>query len=108
MEKYYWRNIQRRESNTIKVGSLNVGGNSPISVQSMTNTKTSDASKTIIQVKELESAGADLVRISCPDKESTKSLKEIIKNINVPIIADIHFHYKRAIEAAEALSLIHI
>ena len=102
MEKYYWRNIERRESNSIKVGSLTVGGNSPISVQSMTNTKTSDAEKTISQVKELEDAGADLVRISCPDKDSTVSLKEIIKNINVPIIADIHFHYKRAIEAADA------
>ena len=102
MEKYYWRNIERRESNSIKVGSLTVGGNSPISVQSMTNTKTSDAEKTISQVKELEDAGADLVRISCPDKDSTVSLKEIIKNINAPIIADIHFHYKRAIEAAEA------
>ena len=93
MEKYYWRNIERRESNSIKVGSLTVGGNSPISVQSMTNTKTSDAEKTISQVKELEDAGADLVRISCPDKDSTESLKEIIKSINVPIIA---------------LSLIHI
>ena len=102
MEKYYWRNIERRKSNSINVGSLTVGGNSPISVQSMTNTKTSDADKTISQVKELEDAGADLVRISCPDKDSTESLKEIIKSINVPIIADIHFHYKRAIEAAEA------
>ena len=102
MEKYYWRNIERRKSNSINVGSLTVGGNSPISVQSMTNTKTSDADKTIRQVKELEDAGADLVRISCPDKDSTESLKEIIKSINVPIIADIHFHYKRAIEAAEA------
>ena len=101
MEKYYWKNIERRESNSIKVGSLTVGGNSPISVQSMTNTKTTDANKTINQVKELEDAGADLVRISCPDKDSTSSLKEIIKNINVPIIADIHFHYKRAIEAAK-------
>ena len=102
MEKYYWRDIKRRESNTIKVGSLTVGGNSPISVQSMTNTKTSDAEKTIKQVKELEEAGADLVRISCPDKESTFSLREIVNNVTVPIIADIHFHYKRAIEAAEA------
>ncbi len=102
MEKYYWRNIERRKSNSIHVGSLTVGGNSPISVQSMTNTKTSDANKTISQVKELEDAGADLVRISCPDKDSTESLREIIKSIKVPIIADIHFHYKRAIEAAEA------
>ena len=102
MEKYYWRDIKRRESNTIKVGSLTVGGNSPISVQSMTNTKTSDADKTIKQVKELEDAGADLVRISCPDKESTSSLREIVDNVTVPIIADIHFHYERAIEAAEA------
>ena len=102
MEKYYWRDIKRRESNTIKVGSLTVGGNSPISVQSMTNTKTSDADKTIKQVKELEDAGADLVRISCPDKESTSSLRKIVDNVTVPIVADIHFHYKRAIEAAES------
>ena len=75
MEKYYWRNIERRESNSIKVGSLTVGGNSPISVQSMTNTKTSDAEKTISQVRELEDAGADLVRISCPAKDSSEYLK---------------------------------
>ena len=102
MEEYYWRNIDRRKSNVIAVGSLNVGGDSPISVQSMTNTITSDVSATLNQIKQLEEAGADLIRISCPDKDSTEALKKIIPECNVPIIADIHFHYKRAIEAAEA------
>ena len=102
MENYYWRNIERRNSNVISVGSLNIGGSSPISVQSMTNTNTSDVLATVKQVKQLEEAGADLVRISCPDEDSTKALKKIIPECSVPIIADIHFHYKRAIEAAEA------
>ena len=102
MENYYWRNIERRNSNVISVGSLNIGGNSPISVQSMTNTNTSDVLATVKQVKQLEEAGADLVRISCPDGDSTKALKKIIPECSVPIVADIHFHYKRAIEAAEA------
>ena len=102
MENYYWRNIERRNSNVISVGSLNIGGNSPISVQSMTNTNTSDILATVKQVKQLEEAGADLVRISCPDGDSTKALKKIIPDCSVPIVADIHFHYKRAIEAAEA------
>ena len=102
MEEYYWRNIDRRKSNAISVGSLNIGGDSPISVQSMTNTITSDVSATLNQIKQLEEAGADLIRISCPDKDSTEALKKIIPECNVPIIADIHFHYKRAIEAAEA------
>ena len=102
MENYYWRNIERRNSNVISVGSLNIGGNSPISVQSMTNTNTSDILATVKQVKQLEEAGADLVRISCPDGDSTKALKKIIPECSVPIVADIHFHYKRAIEAAEA------
>ena len=102
MENYYWRNIERRNSNVISVGSLNIGGSSPISVQSMTNTNTSDVLATVKQVKQLEEAGADLVRISCPDGDSTKALKKIIPECSVPIIADIHFHYKRAIEAAEA------
>ena len=105
MEKYYWRSIERRESKPIKVGPLPIGGDSPISVQSMTNTKTSNIKDTIKQVKELEEAGADLVRISCPDEDSTSSLRKIISNVKVPIIADIHFHYKRAIEAAEACLL---
>ena len=102
MENYYWRNIERRNSNVISVGSLNIGGNSPISVQSMTNTNTSDILATVKQVKQLEEAGADLVRISCPDEDSTKALKKIVPDCSVPIVADIHFHYKRAIEAAEA------
>ena len=102
MENYYWRNIERRNSNVISVGSLNIGGSSPISVQSMTNTNTSDVLATVKQVKQLEDAGADLVRISCPDGDSTKALKKIIPECSVPIVADIHFHYKRAIEAAEA------
>ena len=102
MENYYWRNIERRNSNVISVGSLNIGGSCPISVQSMTNTNTSDVLATVKQVKQLEEAGADLVRISCPDGDSTKALKKIIPECSVPIVADIHFHYKRAIEAAEA------
>ena len=102
MENYYWRNIERRNSNVISVGSLNIGGSYPISVQSMTNTNTSDVLATVKQVKQLEEAGADLVRISCPDGDSTKALKKIIPECSVPIVADIHFHYKRAIEAAEA------
>ena len=102
MENYYWRNIERRNSNVISVGSLNIGGSSPISVQSMTNTNTSNVLATVKQVKQLEEAGADLVRISCPDGDSTKALKKIIPECSVPIVADIHFHYKRAIEAAEA------
>ena len=102
MENYYWRNIERRNSNVISVGSLNIGGSSPISVQSMTNTNTSDVLATVKQVKQLEEAGADLVRISCPDGDSTKALKKIIPDCSVPVVADIHFHYKRAIEAAEA------
>ena len=78
-----------------------MGGDSEISVQSMTNTLTTEVKKTIEQILSLEKAGADIVRVSCPDENSTKSLKEIVKEVNVPIVADIHFHYKRAIEAAE-------
>lgn len=94
--------IARRKTKVVNVGRVLVGGSNPISVQSMTNTKTSDITGTINQVKQLENAGADIVRISCPDKESTAALKTIIKNVDVPIVADIHFHYRRAIEAAEA------
>lgn len=97
-----YRDIHRRESRQIMVGNVPVGGGAPISVQSMTNTLTTDAKATIGQVLGLEEAGADMVRVSCPDKESTVALKEIVREVNVPIIADIHFHYKRAIEAAEA------
>ena len=92
-----WREIQRKKTKKIKVGNVDVGGDAPISVQSMTNTPTNDVKQTINQVRELEDAGADLVRISCPDEESSTALKKIIKEVNVPIIADIHFHYKRAI-----------
>ena len=95
------RIINRKKTKEIKVGKVSVGGNSLITVQSMTNTLTTDVKNTINQIKELEDAGADIVRVSCPDENSTKSLKEIISNVGVPIVADIHFHYKRAIEAAQ-------
>ncbi len=97
-----YREIQRRKSRVVMVGSVPVGGDEPITVQSMTNTPTSDAAATIAQVRALEEAGADIVRVSCPDVESTAALKEIVRASGVPIVADIHFHYKRAIEAAEA------
>ncbi len=95
------RVINRRKTREIKVGNVSVGGNSLISVQSMTNTLTTDIKSTISQIRLLEEAGADIVRVSCPDEDSTKSLKQIIKEVNIPIVADIHFHHKRAIEAAE-------
>ena len=95
------RVIIRKITKEINVGNIKVGGNAPISVQSMTNTLTTDIKGTINQIHSLEDAGADIVRVSCPDEESTKALKEIIKEVTVPIVADIHFHYKRAIEAAE-------
>ena len=97
-----WRDIDRRKSRQIMVGNVPVGGDAPIAVQSMTNTPTSDAAATIEQVRQLEEAGADIVRVSCPDVASTAALKEIVRAVKVPIVADIHFHYKRAIEAAEA------
>jgi (E)-4-hydroxy-3-methylbut-2-enyl-diphosphate synthase len=97
-----YRQIHRRKSRQIMVGPLAVGGDAPISVQSMTNTLTTDVAATVAQVLAMEEAGADLVRISCPNEESTAALKDIIKQVHVPIVADIHFHYKRAIEAAEA------
>jgi len=97
-----WRAIDRRPSRKIRVGKVEVGGDAPITVQSMTNTLTADAQATINQVRELEEAGADIVRVSCPDQESTAALDAIVKASNVPIVADIHFHYKRAIEAANA------
>ncbi len=95
------RIIKRKKTKEIKVGNVSVGGNSTISVQSMTNTLTTDIKETIKQINDLEEAGADIVRVSCPDEHSTKALKNIVKEVNVPIVADIHFHYKRAIEAAE-------
>jgi len=97
-----YRDISRRKSRKIRVGSVQVGGDAPISVQSMTNTVTADARATIDQVRALEEAGADIVRVSCPDEDSTRALKAIVKAANLPIVADIHFHYRRAIEAAEA------
>ena len=97
-----WRAIQRRPTRKIRVGSVEVGGDAPITVQSMTNTLTADAQATINQVRALEEAGADIVRVSCPDEESTAAFSAIVKASKVPLVADIHFHYKRGIEAAEA------
>ena len=97
-----FRNIVRRKTRKIKVGKIEVGGDAPISVQSMTNTLTTDTKSTIKQINELYEAGADIVRVSCPDKDSSLALKNIIKEVNVPIVADVHFHYKRAIEAANS------
>jgi len=95
-----FREIKRKKTNKIKVGKVEVGGDALISVQSMTNTLTTNIDATIKQINQLEEAGADIVRVSCPDQESSFALKKIIKEVNVPIVADIHFHYKRAIEAA--------
>jgi (E)-4-hydroxy-3-methylbut-2-enyl-diphosphate synthase len=97
-----WRAIQRRPSRQIRVGSVLVGGGAPISVQSMTNTPTTDAAATIDQIRRLEEAGADIVRVSCPDEESTAAFRTIAREAVVPLVADIHFHYKRGIEAAQA------
>lgn len=97
-----WRQIQRRKSRQIRVGSVLVGGDAPITVQTMTNTSTADAKATIEQIRRAEEAGADIVRVSCPDEESTAALGEIVRAAQVPIVADIHFHYRRAIEAAKA------
>jgi (E)-4-hydroxy-3-methylbut-2-enyl-diphosphate synthase len=97
-----WRRIDRRKSRQIMVGKVPIGGDAPIAVQSMTNTLTADAAATIDQVRKLEEAGADIVRVSCPDVESTAALSTIVKASKVPIVADIHFHYKRGIEAAKA------
>ena len=97
-----WRNIDRRKSRQIHVGSVPVGGDAPIAVQTMTNTPTTDIKATIAQVQACAEAGADIVRVSVPDEASSKALKEIVRESPVPIVADIHFHYKRGIEAAEA------
>ena len=96
-----FRDINRRKTKVINIGKVKIGGDNPISVQSMTNTLTTNVKATINQINEIYEGGADLVRVSCPDEGSSKSLREIVKNVEVPIIADIHFHYKRAIEAAE-------
>ncbi|WP_294120707.1 flavodoxin-dependent (E)-4-hydroxy-3-methylbut-2-enyl-diphosphate synthase [Sphingomonas sp.] len=97
-----WRDISRRQSRQIMVGSVAVGGDAPVTVQTMTNTPTSDAKATIDQIRRCEEAGVDIIRVSCPDVESTAALKEIVRAASVPIVADIHFHYKRALEAAGA------
>jgi (E)-4-hydroxy-3-methylbut-2-enyl-diphosphate synthase len=97
-----YRDIARRKSRQIRVGSVLVGGDAPISVQTMTNTLTADAAATIKQIQEVEAAGCDIVRVSCPDEESTAALPQIVKEAKIPIVADIHFHYKRGIEAAKA------
>lgn len=97
-----FRDIKRRKTKKIKVGKVEIGGDAPISVQSMTNTLTTDVDATIKQVNELTEAGADIVRVSCPDQDSSLALKKILKHVDVPIVADIHFHYKRAIEAANS------
>ena len=96
-----FRDIKRKITKEITVGDVKVGGKNPISVQSMTNTLTKDIKKTINQINQISEVGADIVRVSCPDEESAKALKEIAKHASIPIVADIHFHYKRAIEAAE-------
>ena len=97
-----WRAIDRRSSRQIHVGRVPVGGDAPIAVQSMTNTLTADAAATIDQIRQLEEAGADIVRVSCPTADATAALRQIVREARVPIVADIHFHYKRALEAADA------
>ncbi|MDC3126560.1 flavodoxin-dependent (E)-4-hydroxy-3-methylbut-2-enyl-diphosphate synthase [Candidatus Pelagibacter sp.] len=96
-----FRDIRRRKTKVISVGDVKIGGDNPISVQSMTNTLTTNVKATINQINDITEEGADIVRVSCPDVESTKALKEIVKHVSIPVVADIHFHYKRAIEAAE-------
>ena len=96
-----FRDIKRKKTKVINVGDVKIGGDNPITVQSMTNTLTTDIKATIKQINDIHNEGADLVRVSCPDESSSKALREIVKNVDIPIIADIHFHYKRAIEAAE-------
>src|ERR1700743_2426027 len=97
-----YQEIVRPKSRRVMVGSVPVGDGAPIPVQTMTNTLTADADATIAQIKRCEEAGVDIIRVSCPDEDSTKALHKIVKASKVPIVADIHFHYKRAIEAAEA------
>src|SRR5258708_24457563 len=97
-----YRDIVRRKSRQVMVGPVPVGGGAPITVQTMTNTLTADAEATIAQIRRCEEAGVDIIRVSCPDEESTRALHKIVKASKVPIVADIHFHYKRALEAADA------
>ena len=96
-----FRDIKRRKTKVIKVGNVKIGGDNPISIQSMTNNLTTDVKATIKQINKIAEEGADIVRVSCPDKESSFAMKEIVKHISIPVVADIHFHYKRAIEADE-------
>ena len=96
-----YRDIKRKKTKVINVGNVKIGGDNPISVQSMTNTLTTNIKETIKQINDIAEEGADIVRVSCPDKESSAALKEIVKHVSIPVVADIHFHYKRAIEAAE-------
>jgi (E)-4-hydroxy-3-methylbut-2-enyl-diphosphate synthase len=97
-----YREIHRRKSRQISVGKVKVGGDAPITVQSMTNALTTDVDATVRQIHDLEEAGCDIVRVSCPDEESSRALKDIVRQVTIPVVADIHFHYKRAIEAAES------
>ena len=97
-----YQDIERRKSRQIMVGRVPVGGDAPISVQTMTNTLTHDVAATVAQIRRAEKAGVDIVRVSCPDQESALALKEIVRQVEVPVVADIHFHYKRAIEAAQS------
>ncbi len=97
-----YQQITRRKSRQISVGNVKVGGDAPITVQTMTNTLTTDVDATVAQILRAEAAGVDIVRVSCPDEESTAALKHIVRQVNVPVVADIHFHYKRGIEAAQA------
>src|SRR5258706_13543255 len=97
-----YRDTARRKSKQIHVGPVAIGADAPISVQTMTNTVTGDVRATIDQIRQIEEAGADIVRVSCPDEDATKAMKAIVKASRIPIVADIHFHYKRAIEAAQA------
>ncbi|MBI5165805.1 MAG: flavodoxin-dependent (E)-4-hydroxy-3-methylbut-2-enyl-diphosphate synthase [Magnetospirillum sp.] len=102
MSERPYRAIRRRKSRQVMVGSVAVGGDAPISVQTMTNTLTTDIAGTVAQIRRAEEAGVDIVRVSCPDEDSTRALKAIVAQVSVPVVADIHFHYRRAIEAAEA------
>jgi (E)-4-hydroxy-3-methylbut-2-enyl-diphosphate synthase len=97
-----WRDIARRSSRQIMIGSVPVGGDAPVTVQTMTNTVTADVRATVDQIRRCEEAGADIVRVSCPDEDSTRALRQIVRAARVPIVADIHFHYRRALEAADA------
>ncbi|HEX8555072.1 MAG TPA: flavodoxin-dependent (E)-4-hydroxy-3-methylbut-2-enyl-diphosphate synthase, partial [Sphingomonas sp.] len=97
-----WRDIVRRHSRQIMVGTVPVGGDAPVTVQTMTNTPTNDVRATVDQIRRCEDAGVDIIRVSCPDVPSTTALRQIVRAARVPIVADIHFHYKRALEAADA------